>query len=91
MQASLKTAQMSEADILRAIADTLHETFEIDRTRIVPEARLYEDLDIDSIDAIDLIVKLKPLIGRRMNPEAFRSVRTVGDVAAALHRIAHEG
>jgi acyl carrier protein len=80
---------MTREDILKAIVDTLHETFEIDRGRITPDARLYDDLDIDSIDAIDLIVKLKPLVGRRLDPEAFKSVRTVQDVADALHRLMH--
>jgi acyl carrier protein len=49
------------------------------------DARLGEDLDIDSIDAVDLIVQLKPLLGGNLKPEAFKTVRTVGDVVEALH------
>ena len=52
---------MNQDDILKTIVDTLHETFEIERDRIQPQSRLYEDLDIDSIDAVDLAVKLKQL------------------------------
>ena len=68
-------------DRLRAI---LIETFDIEAERINPQARLYEDLDIDSIDAVDLIVKLKPLVGKRLQPEAFKAVRTLQDVIDAL-------
>ena len=52
-----------------------------------PQARLSEDLDIDSIDAVDLIVKLRPLVGKRLQPEAFKSVRTLQDVVDALHQL----
>ncbi len=75
---------MTKDDILRHITAILQETFDIDAERITPEARLYDDLDIDSIDAIDLIVQLKPLAGKRLQPDAFKSVRTVQDVVDAL-------
>lgn len=69
--------------------EILHETFDIDQARITPQARLYEDLDIDSIDAVDLIVRMKPMIGKRLQPEAFKAVRTVQDVVDALHTLIH--
>jgi acyl carrier protein len=62
----------------------LHEMFELDKTRITPEANLYSDLDIDSIDAVDLAVKLTQLTGKRLEPQVFKSVRTVQDVVDAL-------
>ncbi|MNW05643.1 acyl carrier protein [compost metagenome] len=46
-------------------------------------------MDIDSIDAVDLIVQLKPLAGKRLNAEAFKSVRTIQDVVDALHALVH--
>lgn len=52
---------------------------------------MYEDLDIDSIDAVDLIVKLKPLVGKRLQPDAFKAVRSVQDVIDALQSLLHEG
>jgi acyl carrier protein len=58
--------------------------FEIDKARITLAANLYSDLDIDSIDAVDLAVKLKQLTGKRLEPEVFKSVRTVQDVVDAL-------
>ena len=76
---------MNKDDILRRIAGIMEETFEIDPARVTPEAKLYDDLEIDSIDAVDLIVQLKPLVGRRLDPEVFKSVRTVADVVDALY------
>ena len=75
---------MTEQDIYTRLSAILVETFDIEPERIRPEARLYDDLDIDSIDAVDLIVKLKPLVGKRLQPEAFKSVRTLQDVVNAL-------
>jgi acyl carrier protein len=76
---------MKKDDILARIASIMEETFEIDPARVTPQAKLYDDLEIDSIDAVDLIVQLKPLVGRRLDPEAFKSVRTVSDVVDALY------
>lgn len=58
----------------------LAEMFEVPLETVTPESRLFEDLDLDSIDAVDLVVKLQELTGRKLKPEEFKSVRTVGDV-----------
>lgn len=76
---------MNKDELYRRISDILENTFGIDPARISPEARLGEDLDVDSIDAVDLIVQLKPLLGGNMKPEAFKTVRTVADVVDAVH------
>ncbi len=76
---------MTKQEIFDRLSAILQETFDIDAGRIKPESRLYEDLDIDSIDAVDLIVKLKPIVGKRLQPEAFKAVRTLQDVVDALH------
>lgn len=81
---------MTNDEIFARVAAVLEETFEIDPARITPEARLYDDLDIDSIDAVDLIVQLKPLLGGRLQPDAFKSVRTVQDVVDVLHALIRE-
>lgn len=78
---------MTKDDIHQRIARIMEETFEIDPARVTLEAKLYDDLEIDSIDAVDLIVQLKPVAGRRLEPEAFKQVRTVGDVVDALHKL----
>jgi acyl carrier protein len=78
---------MTKDDIFARIVTILHETFDIDAAVVTPASRLYDDLEIDSIDAVDLIVQLKPLVGKRLQPEAFKSVRTVQDVVDALHSL----
>lgn len=75
---------MTREDIYSTMVDTLHEMFELDKSKITLDADLYSDLDIDSIDAVDLAVKLKELTGKRLQPEVFKSVRTVRDVVDAL-------
>jgi acyl carrier protein len=76
---------MTKDDIRATIARIMEDTFEIDPSRVTLDARLYDDLEIDSIDAVDMIVQLKPIVGRRLEPDAFKSVRTVADVVDALH------
>ena len=75
---------MTYEQIYQLLSDNLLELFDIDAGKIKPEARLYEDLDIDSIDAVDLIVKMRQLTGKRVEPEMFKSVRTIDDVVKAL-------
>lgn len=74
----------NKEEIYSWVVNILHEMFELDKARITPQANLYTDLDIDSIDAVDLAVKLKQLTGKRLEPEVFKSVRTVQDVVDAL-------
>ena len=75
---------MTREEIHEWIANTMHEMFEIDKSAVTLQANLYSDLDIDSIDAVDLAVKLKELTGKRVQPEVFKAVRTVEDVVNAL-------
>lgn len=83
-------AAVTRADILAHIQKTLVELFEVEAAEVFPEARLYEDLDIDSIDAVDLVVELKQFTGRRINPEDFKSVRSVGDVVNAVEHLLND-
>ena len=75
---------MDREELFVWVADLLAEMFELDRGTLTPESNLYADLDIDSIDAVDLAVKLKQLTGKRMQPEVFKTIRTIGDVVDAL-------
>ncbi len=61
--------------------------FEVDADAVTPDARLYEELDIDSIDAVDMIIKLKELTGKKMQPADFKNVRTVQDVVDAVYTL----
>jgi len=78
---------MTKNELFERLSAILQETFDIEPARILPNALLREDLDIDSIDAIDLLVRLKPVAGPRVTPEVFRSVRTLQDVVDALYNV----
>ena len=78
---------LSSEQILEQLRSSFAELFEIDPVRVVPSARLGEDLEIDSIDAVDLIERMRRVIGRKVSPEDFRTVRTVGDLVAAIERL----
>jgi acyl carrier protein len=80
---------MTKDELQAHLIELMVEHFEIDANRIQPGARLYEDLDIDSIDAVDMVVQLRPLLGKRLQPEVFKTVRTVQDVIDALHGLMH--
>lgn len=76
---------LSRDDILAKLAGYLEELFEVPPERVTLDARLNEDLDLDSIDAVDLVVKLQEFTGRKFKPEDFRSIRTVRDVVDHVH------
>lgn len=78
---------MNKHDIYQEVATLLNTLFEIDPDEIRPEARLYEDLELDSIDAVDMVVHLQKRTGRKIKPEAFRAVRTVQDVVDAVDQL----
>jgi len=75
---------MSKDQLQILVIDLLAEMFELDKTDLSAGSNLYADLDIDSIDAVDLAVKLKQLTGKRLPPEVFKTIRTIGDVVDAL-------
>jgi len=77
----------SREEIFERLKAILVESFELDPSIIVEEADLYEDLDIDSIDAVDLMIGLKDLTGKKIEPDDFKKVRTIGDVLDALHQL----
>ena len=74
-------------EVLEQIKSALVDLFEIVPDRITPSARLNEDLEIDSIDAVDLMDRLRRQTGRKIAAEDFRSVRTVDDLVAAVHAL----
>lgn len=77
-------------EIFNTLKDVLIELFEIEAELITPEANLYEELDVDSIDAVDLIVKLKELTGKKIQSEEFKNVRTVSDVVDAVEKLLND-
>jgi acyl carrier protein len=77
----------SPEEILAHLRVVLSDLFELKPEQIVPEARLYDDLDLDSIDAVDLFLVLKEITGRKIQPQAFKDVRTVSDVVDAIQKL----
>ncbi|WP_373925153.1 acyl carrier protein [Duganella sp. sic0402] len=75
---------MNKEQLQTWVVDLLADMFELDKAQLTAESNLYSDLDIDSIDAVDLAVKLKQLTGKRLQPEVFKTIRTIGDVVDAL-------
>ena len=79
---------MTEQQIFEKLKSVLETTFEIDPDKISMESKLYSDLDIDSIDAVDMIVEIRPLLGKRkLNPNQFNQNTTVGDVVSAIKNL----
>lgn len=71
-------------EIYSKVVSILSELFELDPADIKHESNLYTELDIDSIDAVDLVVELKKYTGKKIKPEDFKNVRTVDDVVDAI-------
>lgn len=78
---------MNDEQILDSLKKILEESFEISPERVVPEANLFKELDLDSIDAVDLAIKLQQMTGKRIKPEDFKTVRTVGDVINTVKQL----
>ena len=78
---------MTDAEIEQKIKDILVEEFECDPERLKAETNLFTELDLDSIDAVDLVVRLQQEIQKKVNPEDFRQIRTLGDVVAAVSKL----
>lgn len=74
-------------DIFNTLRDALVELFEVDPASISLESNLYEDLEIDSIDAIDLLDHIKRQTGKKIAADEFKAVRTVNDVVEAVYRL----
>lgn len=77
----------TEEEIYAKLREVLVELFEIEPAKITMDAHLYQDLDIDSIDAVDLVIELKQITGNIIQPEEFKQVRTVADVVRAVHGV----
>ena len=78
---------LSQEHILSTLREWMKDLFEIEPETIQLESNLYSDLDVDSIDAVDLIVKIKELTGKQVKPEDFKNVRTVHDVVTVIQNM----
>lgn len=76
--------KLSQDQIFDHIHQVLVDLFEVNPEQISPSAKLYDDLDIDSIDSIDMLIELKRIIGKDIDPQAFKHARTISDVANVI-------
>lgn len=81
---TILAAGISDEEILGRLRGVLHDTFEIDPARVMPSTHLFTELELDSIDAVDLAIQVQEMTGMRIKPEDFKNVRTVGDVVSTV-------
>ena len=81
----------TEAEIEAVVKKILADDFEVDASSITSETNLFTELDLDSIDAVDLVVRLQQETGKKVNPADFRSIRTFKDVVDAVEKLLSEG
>jgi acyl carrier protein len=78
---------MDTQEILTQLRDILFDAFEIDPQKVQMQAHLFTDLDLDSIDAVDLAIKVQEMTGKRIKPDEFKNVRTVQDVIEMIQQL----
>lgn len=77
----------SKEQIYQQLVDVMEELFEIAPADIKPASHLNDDLDIDSIDAVDMAVKLNEITGKKIKPDEFKNIATVQDVVEVVHKL----
>ncbi|AQZ80585.1 meromycolate extension acyl carrier protein [Acinetobacter calcoaceticus] len=81
---------LSQEQVLTKLREWMEDLFEIEPESVQLDSNLYSDLDVDSIDAVDLVVKIKELTGKQVKPEDFKNVRTVLDVVTVIRNMTAE-
>ncbi len=77
---------MTREQIYLQIVDTMTEVFELDPQQVTWDAKLREDLALDSIDAVDMAVRLQQMTGKKMPLSELTHIRTIADVVDAVVR-----
>ena len=77
----------SQEEIFEKLKTILVDDFEIAPEKLTLNANLFEDLELDSIDAVDLAVKLQEFTEKKISPENFKQIRTVNDVVLAIEEL----
>jgi len=78
---------MNKEEILEGLRDMMVELFEFDREDIQLESHVVNDLDLDSIDAIDMAVQLQEITGCKVDESEMRSIRTVSDIVDMVYAL----
>ena len=80
-----QTPALTQEEIFQKLREVLVDSFRLDPAAITLESHLFTDLDLDSIDAVELAIQLQEITGRRVKADEFKHVRTVRDVVVAVH------
>lgn len=79
--------RFSKEQIFDKLCEILEGEFEIEKSLINKDANLFEDLELDSIDAVDLAVRLQQFTDKRISPEEFKKIRTINDVIETIYNL----
>ena len=83
-------AEYTRDEIFNLLKEILVNDFEIEADRIEGDANLFEDLEFDSIDAVDLAVRLQEFTNRKISPDDFKEISTIDDVVDAIEKLIEE-
>ena len=81
------TKPYTKEQIKEKLTEILENEFELNRANIKDESNLFTDLDFDSIDAVDLAVRLQQFTDKKITPEEFKEIRTIEDVVNAIYEL----
>jgi acyl carrier protein len=82
---------MIDQEIINKINKVFEESFEIEKERLIPEAHIFTDLGLDSLDIVDLVVALQNSFGVKIrNEEKVRDIRTLQDIYQFISSLKHE-
>jgi acyl carrier protein len=76
---------LTREEVFDRVRSTMQELFDVGPERVQLDTKLIEDLDLDSIDAIDLAARLEEITRQRLPEETLRALRTVQDVVTLIH------
>lgn len=74
---------MDRQQIFDKVAHSMAELFDLDRSKLTMESK-FEDLEITSLDAIDLLVELQAATGKKVSGAGLRQIRSIGDLVVLI-------
>ena len=83
---------MTKEEVIRKTNEVFEKSFEIAADRLKPEAHIFNDLGLDSLDIVDLVVALQKQFSVTIrDDERVRDIRTLGDVYNFILLLGQEG
>ena len=83
-------AKFTKDEIFNELKNILTEELEVPADKITGNANLFEELDLDSIDAVDIAVRMQKFTDKKLSPAQFREIRTIDDVVNAVYKLLNE-